>query len=530
MSATGRRVYRTITGATALALALTLMPAATGQVEVLALPATATEQVVVPLPTTAARAQASGGEVATHSEIIDAPIPFSMVGFELPEGVDEVRVRTSIDGDEWTAWTTTERLDELDGPDAGTSEAEGDRSHRYSEPVWVEEARHLQVALPDGQAPTAGTLRAELIDSMGHSGGPVERKVVTTPTAQAEAQDAPHVISRREWGADESLARRTSTARDVHFGVVHHTATANTYTDARAVMRSMYHYHTVQLGWADLGYNVVVDQQGNVYEGRAGGLTSGVIGAHAVGYNTGSFGVSVIGNYDVMRLPQAALDAVTDVIGWQSRVHGIDPEGWTTTASGASIRTIIGHRDVGSTACPGRYFHPLLGDIRARAAAGASAGMPAPPPAPTTTISAGPDGPTDQREATLHFAASGNVSFYECRWQGGAWYACASPRTFTGLADGEQDFQVRAVAPDGTREANPARRRWTVEDPTPSPAGRFSDVAGSAHAAGIAAVATAGITEGFRDGTFRPRTPVTREQMATFLTRALDLPDGDEAL
>lgn len=46
------------------------------------------------------------------------------------------------------------------------------------------------------------------------------------------------------------------------------------------------------------------------------------------------------------------------------------------------------------------------------------------------------------------------------------------------------------------------------------------------HAEGIAAVAEAGITEGFEDGTFRPAANVTRAQMATFLTRAFDLDGG----
>lgn len=49
----------------------------------------------------------------------------------------------------------------------------------------------------------------------------------------------------------------------------------------------------------------------------------------------------------------------------------------------------------------------------------------------------------------------------------------------------------------------------------------FSDVAGNVHAEAIAAVAEAGITTGFPDGTFRPNDPVTRGQMATFLFRAL---------
>ena len=57
----------------------------------------------------------------------------------------------------------------------------------------------------------------------------------------------------------------------------------------------------------------------------------------------------------------------------------------------------------------------------------------------------------------------------------------------------------------------------------PGPAPAFDDVARSAHADAIAAVASAGIASGYTDGTFRPTAPVTRAQMATFFVRALRL-------
>ena len=56
----------------------------------------------------------------------------------------------------------------------------------------------------------------------------------------------------------------------------------------------------------------------------------------------------------------------------------------------------------------------------------------------------------------------------------------------------------------------------------------FSDVSDThTHAASIAALAEAGISVGYDDGTFRPEASVTRGHMATFLTRALELPDGE---
>lgn len=60
--------------------------------------------------------------------------------------------------------------------------------------------------------------------------------------------------------------------------------------------------------------------------------------------------------------------------------------------------------------------------------------------------------------------------------------------------------------------------------------GPFVDVReGHPHWPGIAWVAAEDITVGYADGTYRPTGPVTREQMAAFLDRALDLPDVGDA-
>jgi hypothetical protein len=66
--------------------------------------------------------------------------------------------------------------------------------------------------------------------------------------------------------------------------------------DVPAIMRSIYRYHAVSRGWGDIGYNVIADKFGRLWEGRYGGLASTVIGAHAGGFNTGTFGVSMLGN------------------------------------------------------------------------------------------------------------------------------------------------------------------------------------------------------------------------------------------
>jgi hypothetical protein len=64
---------------------------------------------------------------------------------------------------------------------------------------------------------------------------------------------------------------------------------------------------------------------------------------------------------------------------------------------------------------------------------------------------------------------------------------------------------------------------------TPIDGTRFGDTAGDVHERSINAVAEAGITLGDQQGNFQPAQPVTRAQMATFLVRALDLPSGAPA-
>jgi acyl-homoserine-lactone acylase len=51
----------------------------------------------------------------------------------------------------------------------------------------------------------------------------------------------------------------------------------------------------------------------------------------------------------------------------------------------------------------------------------------------------------------------------------------------------------------------------------------FRDDDGSTHEAAIDKLVALGVVQGFRDGTFRPGAPVTRDQVATFLVRAYDV-------
>ena len=303
------------------------------------------------------------------SQPVRTSIPFSLVGFELLGGDEAIEFRTSVHGQDWTPWAPTRRI-AADGEGPTT----GDREdvpvwRRMTQPVWVGEARWLQV-----RSQTGASVRAHLVDTAGLSRSLVARTALTALGVLAGDQRAAHaipfstdIVRRAEWGADESWRGGSPHyAQAARFAVVHHTATSNDYTreDVPAILRGIYRYHTHTLGWDDIGYNFLVDRFGRVFEGRAGGVDRPVIGAHAAGHNDGSIGVAVLGCHDreacdTAAVPAPAIEGLDRLVAWKFAYHGIDPRG-TTKQGGATTSTIIAHREVGSTACPGdRLFDQM---------------------------------------------------------------------------------------------------------------------------------------------------------------------------
>ncbi|HZX39836.1 MAG TPA: N-acetylmuramoyl-L-alanine amidase [Streptomyces sp.] len=191
----------------------------------------------------------------------------------------------------------------------------------------------------------------------------------------------PAIITRKGWGADESLREKTFVyTSSVKAAFVHHSATGNNYTCAQApsVLRSIYRYHVVSSGWRDFGYNFAVDKCGNIYEGRAGGVGKPVLGAHTLGFNTNSVGIAVLGTYSLSTPPAAAVTAVAKLTAWKLGLYGMNPLGKVLLTSGGSgkyaegvkvnMNVISGHRDGYSTDCPGALLYNRLGTARRAAA------------------------------------------------------------------------------------------------------------------------------------------------------------------
>lgn len=147
--------------------------------------------------------------------------------------------------------------------------------------------------------------------------------------------------------------------------IIHHSATTKDLDNPAQAIRNIYHHHAVNRGWGDIGYNYIIDPMGRIYEGRYGG--EGVIGAHSSRANHGSIGIMALGNYQNDPVPEAVINSISGLIHEKSKIHGITPDG-SSLFRGNIIPNVLGHRDVGSTSCPGNFLYEKLPIIRTLAA------------------------------------------------------------------------------------------------------------------------------------------------------------------
>src|SRR4051812_23383358 len=206
-------------------------------------------------------------------------------------------------------------------------------------------------------------------------------RVNGVPTRALSQAGTPAIVTRAAWGANEEIVRaRPSVAAAVRLAVIHHTAGTNTYTRAQAaaIVRGIEVYHVQGNGWNDIGYNFLVDRFGTVYEGRGGGVERNVIGAHAEGFNTGTTGIALLGNYTRAVPPPAQQSALAILVAWRLDVAHVDPSSTVVYTSGGNakfrsgkvvtLRAISGHRDTGPSECPGGRAYAQLPGLAKRVA------------------------------------------------------------------------------------------------------------------------------------------------------------------
>ncbi|MED5803869.1 peptidoglycan recognition protein [Gordonia sp. Z-3] len=350
---------------------------------------------------------ADGREVGVAVKHIVRDDPLKMVAFTWDRAVDaSMMLRARNDDGSWGDWLDLDPVD--------TAYPVSAEHPMGTEPVWVGDAKEVQVAVSDDGLAipaaepqggglvelgigTASTVVTELLETVV----PALTATLISPEGLLSLGSSlltpllggPQVVARAQWGADESMRCSQPTfSPNVRGAVVHHTAGSNDYTPEQSaeIVRGIYAYHARTLNWCDIGYNVLVDKYGQIFEGAFGGLDRNVEGTHTGGFNKNTVGVSMIGNLDEVAPTTPMISSVANFLRWRLGKAGVNPatnaqltaeyfsDSKFPVGAVTNLPVISGHRDYNNTSCPGEFGYAALGPIRTMVAGSSAPPEPAP--------------------------------------------------------------------------------------------------------------------------------------------------------
>jgi N-acetylmuramoyl-L-alanine amidase len=132
--------------------------------------------------------------------------------------------------------------------------------------------------------------------------------------------------------------------------VLHHTGNP---TDDDLSAEEINESHQAQ-GWTCIGYHYVVRKDGTVEIGRP----HWTVGAHAYRENYHTIGIHVCGNFEIAEPTDAQIESTAMLIANLCTDYGLSID----------RDHIVGHRELMSTACPGRNLYAQMDTIVGKAA------------------------------------------------------------------------------------------------------------------------------------------------------------------
>ncbi|HUT22483.1 MAG TPA: peptidoglycan recognition family protein [Candidatus Bipolaricaulota bacterium] len=198
------------------------------------------------------------------------------------------------------------------------------------------------------------------------------------------------IIPRNQWLSESSNVDWPVNYYGIDHLILHHTGSAPkdlngdefiNSADYKLMVSSIYNWQANGLGWGDIGYNYLIAPDGEIFEGRQGG--EGAIGGHTlrssvcdssvfsgdgdvIGFNHGTIGIAVLGDYNEQSLSAAARASLINLIAKLGLDMSLPPGGYSTR-EGLFLPTVVGHKDVDCTSCPGMNIESSLPIIRTQA-------------------------------------------------------------------------------------------------------------------------------------------------------------------
>ena len=296
------------------------------------------------------------------SDIIEIPIksanPFIAIGFNAELKSLNIEsyfyLRVSEDGTKWTEWYTV------------NGEEEGSDINRLIAKLNFFNKENKYVQFKTNIFANIKSLTFSFISPGKTSASQITENLKKSNLVNDD--ERPAFVSRKSWGCPQSENVSSRSLTDVTHLIIHHSAGQTTSSDFAAVVLAYWDYHVNSNGWADIGYNWLVDPNGVLYKGRAwkSETEENVLGAHNSGKNGNTAGICFIGNY-VSNIPsEIGLNKTAEISAFLCNKYGIDPLGTSYHAGIDAVNdNIDGHgQSGGGTACPGTQIINRLQVIR----------------------------------------------------------------------------------------------------------------------------------------------------------------------
>jgi hypothetical protein len=233
--------------------------------------------------------------------------------------------------------------------------------------------------------PACGTAADKRIKAKGGKLGeplPGDPAIISRPWTPAHARDhgstgvgtSPSgrgvpggLVMRSEWAKGEPKPWLADKMGSIYRITIHHDAIdsplpetndRSSRAETAARLDSIRRGHLAR-GWADIGYHYAIDPSGQVWQGRPLGLQ----GAHVANQNQGNLGIVMLGNFERSKPTDRAIESLDRLIASEMRRYRV---------SLSEVRT---HREMASTACPGRNLQRSMDRTRSNGGRLASLAM-----------------------------------------------------------------------------------------------------------------------------------------------------------
>lgn len=160
--------------------------------------------------------------------------------------------------------------------------------------------------------------------------------------------------SRTKWNAKSIIPSRMKLMNGVERITVHHEGNPKPNFSIKApdVEKEIYkiqktHFRTLKAG--DIAYHYIVDRAGRIWQGR----DIKYQGAHSKNNNSHNIGIMCLGNFEIQKPTGAQVATLEQLCRGLMAGYGIPAS------------KLYGHRELKSTACPGKNLFPYVKKIRA---------------------------------------------------------------------------------------------------------------------------------------------------------------------